>query len=175
MNLHETMKQFQQLDYAVVGKEVKHPSSSNKELSNALSQFFSFFVKLTHDRDYVEFLEIYGGAAIIYPDYDFVLGINGTSLDVVENILYPDESLVEDGRFFRFADITIQPLDNLKAITGISFAFDISSQTRLGIYRKYVGPNISLEQGLKQPYEWYCESFLNWLVKVIEVKGELIM
>lgn len=97
MNIHEVVSQFQKIDHSIVGNGPKHPVSPNSEFSDDVEKFFNLYPKLKQDKGYVEFLEVYGGAAIVYPEYEFVLAIYGLTLDVVFNVLYPDESLVEEG------------------------------------------------------------------------------
>lgn len=74
-----------------------------------------------------------------------------------------------------YDDVTNRIMSDFDSITGISFAFDLAPDTPLEIYRQFAGPELSLPEKMEQPYERYCTSFTEWLNKVVEAGGNLII
>ena len=82
------------------------------------------------------------------------------------NVLYPDESLIKDNRYFRFAEVTVQPEQDPSKISGISYYFDMISQDT-SIYRQ-------IENGfIDQDPEQTSDSFLEWLRLLVSVSARL--
>jgi len=102
--------------------------------------------------------------------------IHGFSADITLHIDGREETLLEWGGFYRFAEILVKPGPNGEKGVGASYAFAVNADRKSGIYQR-----ISLWSEFEKVithdinYEWYCETFLEWLSQVVDAQGRLPM
>lgn len=171
MNLEELVKKLSRIEYVEIGKGYKHSTSPNLALRDDCNKFFAEYPTLREDKDYVEFMEVYAGAIIDHPNEVIMVDIYGLLSDLTVNVLYPDESLIEKKKFFRFGEVAYVPIDS-KRKDGLSasFAFDLTDASS-GIYKRR---EIYQTDYKTVPYEWYCASFIEWFEKLVMTSGKLI-
>src|SRR5262245_34495819 len=104
MTLKELMSEFMALGYATVGAGSKHPVMPAPELQSHIDEFLAENPSLKKDQSYVEFLEVYSGAAVDYPDFQLTVLIYGFS-DVSVTFLDPQILFVKPEGFIQFAEI----------------------------------------------------------------------
>ncbi len=144
----------------------KHYAAPNPSLQPEIDAFFEMYPALGRDAGYVEFLEVYS-AAVVEKYESLIVEIYGFSHEIATHVAHPDESLIEDGDFFRFAEILLLGKDDRGIGIGLGFSFDLTGRRPSGVYR-------SIDQDGKQtPHEWYCSTFLEWLEQVVQKKGDL--
>src|SRR5258707_10659352 len=98
------------------------------------------------------------------------MGIYGFSPDITFIIGQPEENLVDYQGFFRFSEILVKPGPNGEEGIAGQYAFDTTGNRRTGIYQKTIVWSVDSR---KVDYEWYCETFLEWLSRVVEATGRL--
>lgn|SRR5574341_1603885 len=161
------MTDFARLEYAMIDFGPKHPTNPVPELQREIDEFFSEYPILRRDKGYVAFLETYSAAAVFWPNQELVIQIYGFSEEMTEHLLYPDEPLLEQGRFLRFAEVMIEEEED---VVGLSFAWEVTGQHSPGVYRQ-------LRQGgadwKTTPYTLYASTFLNWLEEIVTKNGRL--
>jgi hypothetical protein len=173
MNLHELIEGFVNLGYASVGFGPRHPDMPVHKLQSEIEAFFTRYPSLQSDQGYVDFLLTYSAASIDWPDERLVMEIYGFS-DFTTSLPHPDEPLIDENGFFRFAEIQIGPIleDNT---VGIEFAWDITGERRDGIYRRILTMADYDRDAWKYiTYTWYCGDFLEWLEDVVNKQGKLL-
>lgn len=169
MNLYDTVNAFKDLGGVSIGKGPKHPEG-NPSLQQKIKQFLGEYPQIGRDDGFVEFLEYYSAASIDKPHEQLTLEIYGFSPDITLDISQADEPLIDEKGFFRFAEILVKPGPHDEKAIGGLYAFDCTGQRRRGIYQKiYLWSSNSETMN----FEWYCETFINWLADVVESKGLL--
>lgn len=169
MDLHQIVAEFRKLGYVSLGEGPKHPEG-NPNVQLAIDQFLAMYPTIALDQSFVDFLEYYSAAAIDWPQEQLTIEIYGFSSDVTLEIARPEEPLQDENGFYRFAEILVKPGPNgEKAIDGL-YAFDVTGTRRNGIYQR-----ISLwsENTASISYQWYCQTFAEWLARVVEAGGRL--
>jgi hypothetical protein len=164
------MIRFEQLGQTTVGRGPKHPVTPNLTLRSEIDGFFKEYPELAKDRGYVDFLERYSAATRWHEDDEFSVIIYGFS-DFTINLLYPDESLISQEKFFRFAEVGTKIGDRkFEDEINLDFAWDVSGKQQQGVYRRIVPWDVDPKLIL---YSWYCDNFLTWLDALITNKGRL--
>jgi hypothetical protein len=170
MNLQEIVKKLSLFEYSLVHGGPRHPEYPNPSFADQIAQVFEAYPKLRKYHDFVDFLEMYVGAIIIYPDNSVDAAINGV-WDYTEHLL--EDTALEENKYMRFASIMLHPSAEGQ-IRGIHFAFDISDAGQ-GIYRSANYNDAKAQFGMRRtPYEWYCDTFIEWLEKFVAADGRLI-
>jgi hypothetical protein len=171
LDIETLMRSFLDLGYAEIGNGPKHPAAPNPDLAAPVQAFLARFPILRRDQGYVDFLEYYAGASILWPHNDLVVDIFGFT-EVSSHLLETDGPIVDEHGYFWFCSevIRLHPGFETRTTTaGLQFAFDTTQQRRWGIYR-----GIDNEDSSRTEFAWYCESFLEWLNLLIENKGRLL-
>ncbi len=169
MDLHEAVAAFRKLGYVSIGKGPKHPEG-DPEKQQEIDDFFEEYPAIARDRSFVSFLEFYSAAALAWPDYQLAIDIFGFSTDLTLNIARPEELLLDDEGFYRFAEINVRPGPNGERMISGLYAFDATNKRLCGVYQKVRVASAAL---VHTNYEWCCDSFLEWLSRVVEVGGRL--
>jgi hypothetical protein len=172
--------------HACIGRGPEHPTHPDLTLANRLATWLEVHPFLNQDAGYVDFLRRYSGVDVLREytaenvakglDWDLKIpgfapgpgplgwqdcldytGGHGGRLD--PTALHGNES-----GFYHFATICFrasgegnEPSDWAQE----EFGFDASAQRRAGVYRILDTP------------EWFCESFSEWLVRVIDGRGRI--
>ncbi len=170
MSIHDIMGKVMKWNNTLVGAGYKHPEYPNHHLEDDTRLFFKKYPELQMDKEYVEFIEYYSGLLTIYPNQELIITIYGLWSDYVTNILYPDEPLVDEDRFFNFASIVIDSTEQDGRVKEIGFAFDLHSDQSLPIYRQEV---TGTQSRLSPQYTLYCDCFLDWLTQLHDSAGRL--
>lgn len=169
MDVHALMREFAELDGAEVGQGPKHPIEPNLALTDVVTGFLKEHTFLKQDRGYVDFLECYAGAWVMWPNDDLVIDLFGFT-EVSRNIANPDEGeVVDTDGFLVFCDGLVRLQDDLgfSTVLGQAFAFDATGKRKWGVYRYIID-----DSGKTDKY-WYCETFLRMLEALIGTKGKL--
>lgn len=170
MKLQETVQKLSMLEYALVHGGPRHPKYPHPSFAGQIAQVFEEYPQLKKDGDFTDFLEMYVGAIILYPDNSVQAAINGV-WDYTAHLLEPE--VLEQGKYLRFATIIFEPPAKDK-LTGVSFAFDLSHDV-LSVYRTANVKDEMAQFGVRRtPHEYYCDTFIEWLEKLVEAKGRLI-
>jgi len=167
VELNEVIKAFQNLGYTRIGKGPKHPEGDAQRQAE-IDEFLARYPQVKRDKSFVEFFEYYSALAIDWPNEALTLVVHGFSPDISLEIARPEEPLVDEKNFFRFAEIIVQPGPNGERAIGSLYAFDTTEQRRSGIYQK------TKASGIHSPwpeFEWYCETFIEWLSRVVDTQA----
>jgi hypothetical protein len=170
IDLHEVMKHFITLGNVTVGMGPKHPSRVAREMQEEIDQFFARYPALHRDQSYVDFLEYYSAAFVGWPHRTLMISIYGFSEDVTIPIAQPDEPLVDEDGFHRFAEIIVKTGEGRSDFVGMEFAFDATGERKSAVYHRTAPMGVDSRT---LPYEWYCDTFLEWLIQVVEKQGRL--
>jgi hypothetical protein len=170
MNLHEVMGRFVRLGNVTVGMGPKHPSGVATEVQEEIDTFLAKYPALRRDQSYVDFLEYYSAAAVDWPNEKLIIEIYGFSDEISLLIAHPDEPLLDEDGFYKFAEIMIKTGRKIVDSFGMEYAFDTTGERRAGVYHRVAPPRVYTET---LPYEWYCSTFLEWLEHVVEKQGRL--
>jgi hypothetical protein len=167
MDIHSLMQNFTELGYAAVGRGPKHPESPNLELQKEIDSFLEEYSFLRKDPGYIDFLEYYSGAMVDSPKEELVIEIFGFLEEISFHLIKDGGEVIDDDGFYVFCISVVrvgegQDMENESI--GLAYRFDATGTQRWGVYR-------SLEGG---ECEWYCDSFLEWLEKLIDKKGLLL-
>lgn len=167
LNIHSLMKEFSRLEGAEIGRGPKHPSSPDPSLAPEIEEFLNQYPFLRQDRGYVDFLECYAGAWVMWPNLDFVVDLFGFA-NVSTHIVKEDGYVVDPTGFLKFCDglVRIHKGVGHEGVLGQGFAFDATGKRRWGVYR-------SITDEVESDKYWYCETFLQALAALIETKGNL--
>lgn len=165
MDLHEVMKAVQTLGYTRIGKGPKHPEG-DPQVQAEIDEFLALHPQVKRDQSFVDFFEYYSAIAIAWPNEALDLIVYGFSPDITLEIAHPDERLDDENGFFRFAEIIVKPEPYGKESIGSTYAFDTTGQRRSGIYQSTKASGI--HRRWPPEYEWYCETFIEWLRRVVE-------
>lgn len=169
MNVEEIGQQLSKMEFALVHGGPRHPVYPNVSAQSQINQVFDAYPRLRKDQSYVDFLEMYAGALILYPDSSIVVLIHGI-WDYTPHLL--DGEFV-DGKYLCFADVMFDPPIN-DDILSVGFAFDISNDEP-GIFRSVDYDDPEGEFSIRrEPYRPYCDTFVEWLDKLVRVKGRLV-
>ncbi len=165
------MKRFADLGNGEIGRGPRHPIAPNAALAPLVEAFLKDYPELRQDKGYVDFLEKYGGASILWPHGDLlvdIFGFSGTSTNLLE---FYGQIVDKQGYLWFCSEvIRVRPgYDTRLTTRGLQFAFDHTHQRRWGIYR-----GIDNEDSTQRNFEWYCDTFLDWLNLLIEYKGNLL-
>jgi hypothetical protein len=162
------MEKFTKIGYATVGRGPKHPEFPQTELQEEIDVFLSQYSFLQKDRGYVDFLECYAGAMIDSPEEKLVINIFGFLEDISLHLLEDESSIIDDQGFYAFCSSVVRVEEGehpyYVGSVGLGYTFDATGTRRWGVYRSIEG----------EPCEWYCNSFLDWLEKLIARKGKLL-
>ncbi|GEM_PF-5542114 len=170
MEVTEMISRLSKLEYSLVHGGHRHSEFPNQDVIDEIKQVFETYPKLTKDSGFVDFLEMCSGAIIIYPDDSIDVSIYGV-WDYSGDILSDTERIGE--RFLPFAGIMFHPPIKESDLKSLSFAFDISSDD-LGVYRRANYADELIERSQLSNYTRYCDTFLDWLERLINTKGRLI-
>lgn len=171
MDLKSLMQDFQNIGFVSIGKGPQHPEG-DPEIEAGIQDFLEQYPSIAEDDTFVEFLLHFSAAAVDWPDEQLTIEIYGFSPDITLEIANPEEPLLDNDGFFRFAEILVKPgPEDEKAIDSL-YAFDTTGTRKKGIYHK-----ISLwsEDTHRIEFRWCCESFLEWLSMTVDAKGRLPM
>ncbi len=158
------MRQFETLGYATVGSGPDHQHNPQPEKKKEIEQFIEQHDFLRQAPDYVTFLFCYAAAAVYWPGGELTIEIYGFDENITAHLVLDQGFLgpiIDTEGFFLFCGSRIWPVGEDPIY--IDYAFDATGQRRWGVYRKITGQ-----------YEWYCETFLDWLQVLIEKKGRLL-
>ena len=171
MDLHCLVQRFSELDRARVGRGPRHLTQGNRSLEGALESFLKRYPFLKKDTGYVQFLECYAGAYLVWPEDELVIDIYGFS-GVSTLIVGEDGPIIDEDGYLTFSSVLfrIREGPGLENIQTLGFAFDATQQRKPGIYRQVVGR----EEGSPIVTDWYGETFLEWFKDVMDKKGRLI-
>jgi hypothetical protein len=138
VELQSLIKRFVGLGYAMTGFGPKHPHMPNPALQEEVSEFIESHPFVSRDQGYIDFLEMYAGGATV----------NWLSLDLGPTIIIfgftvttewlndpAGDALLAQGRYFRFAEVRIQP-EHIPTSIGLSYAWDTMEGQPRGIYRQ---------------------------------------
>lgn len=169
LNIHSLMKEFSKLEGAEIGRGPKHPSSPDPNLAQETEAFLNEYPFLRQDQGYVDFLESYAGAWVMWPNNELIIDLFGFT-EVSRNIANPDNvCVVDENGFLIVYDGMVRLVDGgfREGVIGQGFAFDATGERKWGIYR-YV-----FVSGVEVARYWYCETFLQALAALIETRGKL--
>jgi hypothetical protein len=168
MDIHEVMRRFNMLDYSLSSGGPLHPKYPNKILERDVARLWDTYPALKQDQGFVDFIEAYSGAFILYPDNSLFVSINGL-WDYTAHLLF--EEGVYDGHYIVFSEILLDNANSSEgSISGIGFAFKLTEMP--GVYRhlSFKGDNPRKQEG----YEPYCDTFAEWLDRLVKAKGRLV-
>lgn len=168
MDLHEVMKAVENLGYIRIGKGPKHPDG-DPEVQAEIDEFLALYPQVKQDQSFVDFFEYYSAIGTEWPNEALIFIVYGFSPDIMMEIAHPDEALVDENGFFRFAEIIFHPEPYGKEGIASVYAFDTTGQRRSGIYQETKEAGVYRRWPPK--YEWYCETFLEWLTRVVEAQS----
>ena len=169
MDLHAVMAEFRKLGYVSIGQGPKHPQG-NPDLQHEIDEFLAQYSGIARDESFVEFLAYYSAAAVDWPHLELTIEIYGFSPDITFYIAHPDEPLLDEKGFYRFAEIVVEPGPKGEESIGGLYAFDVTGHRNPGIYQK-----VRVASALEVPidYAWCSNSFLAWLSRVVQARGRL--
>lgn len=170
MDIVKIGQQLSQMEFALVHGGPKHPIYPNLGFQHQIDQVFDKYPRLKKDQTYVDFLETYVGALILYPDSSIHVAIHGV-WDYTLHLL--EDELLEDSRFLCFSSVMFHPSieGNLNSL---SFAFDLSHDN-IGILKDTYFTDETAELGFRrEPYQPYCDTFAEWLDRLVKAKGRLV-
>ncbi len=155
------------LGYAAVGRCPKHPESPSPELQTEIDSFLEQYSFLLKYPGYIDFLEYYSGAMVDWPKGELVIAIFGFLEEISFHLIKDGGEVIDDDGFYALCTSVVrvgegQDMENESI--GLGYRFDATGARRWGVYR-------SIEGG---ECEWYCDSFLEWLEKLIDKKGLLL-
>ena len=167
MDIHSLMQNFTELGYVTVGRGPKHPESPSLELQKEIDSFLEQYSFLRKDRGYIDFLEYYSGAMVDWPQGELVIAIFGFLEEISFHLIKDGGEVIDDDGFYAFCTSVVrvgegQDIENESI--GLGYTFDATGTRRWGVYRSIGGGEC----------EWYCDSFLEWLEKLIDKKGLLL-
>ncbi|AFZ27880.1 hypothetical protein Cylst_5903 [Cylindrospermum stagnale PCC 7417] len=167
MDIHSLMQKFTELGYVTVGRGPKHPESPSLELQKEIDSFLEQYSFLRKDPGYIDFLEYYSGAMVDWPKGELVIAIFGFLEEISFHLIKDGGEVIDDDGFYAFCTSVVrvgegQDMENESI--GLGYTFDATGTRRWGVYR-------SIEGG---ECEWYCDSFLEWLEKLIDKNGLLV-
>jgi hypothetical protein len=172
-NLATLMNKLADLGHATIGQGWRHPASRNTGIQDEIDRFLQRHPYLRQDQGYIDFLEMYAGAMVDYPDGSLTISIFGF-LDNLSLHLTKDEEFsgpaIDENGFFMFCSSVVAGKTSLgkHESIGLDYAFDATGTRPWGVYRSMTTsdqPTIA--------YEWYAASFLDWLAELVDKKGEL--
>src|SRR6266542_4038675 len=123
-----------------------------------LERLLAEFPFVARAQDWLEFLRRFGGGMWSRASDGLSLGLYGFSHDVTMHILDGPGDPVGDG-ILLFGDISL-PTGGVE----LAFGFEATGERRWGVYRFVDGGDP----------EWYCESFHEWLERLVEREGRLL-
>ncbi|RSM72386.1 hypothetical protein DMH04_42905 [Kibdelosporangium aridum] len=153
---------------AEVGRGALHPELPDPAVGARVDEFIENYPALLGDSCYVDFLRLFGGAAIERERADggadlvTILGFNDVTMDMLEM----DGPVVEDG-FLVFANCVYHRYRDSQLDTyEYDFAFDVSGTRKPGVYRYESTP-----RNTDQPFIWHASDFCAWLEELTERNG----
>jgi hypothetical protein len=170
MDVHSLVDKFLELADAEVGQGPKHPTNPIPELEAPTDEFFEKYPFVCKDTGYVEFLNSYSGAYVIWPDDQLMIDIFGFS-EVSSPIITDEYPVIDDKGYLTFCSVLfrVKPGGGVENIQTLGFAFDATSQRKSGVYRQLVGR----EPGSPTKTDWYCATFLELFSELIDKRGRL--
>jgi len=166
MTLDEMVAQLSERSLVSLGRSFAHPIWPNPALEQDVNQFLYHYSFLKQDAGYVKFLECYAGAFVFDHTSDSTLDILGFSIASSHIIDYPGEIINEEG-FLVFCVSLVNFYENEKRQeVEISYAFDATGTRQWGIYAKTLA--ITRIQDVNPRYMFYCNTFTDWLQRVID-------
>lgn len=169
-DLHDLMGRFQELGVLEdIARGPKHPESPRPALAPQIAAWLEQHPCLRRDPGYVDYLEQYSGAWIdtnipaIQVDI-FGFDDGGTSTHLVHG----DGDAIDREGMMPFAAVNFQVGPDLAPADGSTpgseprsmvFGFDTTGTRPWGVYRHDAA------------WEWYCDTFLEWLERLVERGG----
>jgi hypothetical protein len=157
---------FRQLPGAILDHGPDHPLSPDAEREREVEAYFRRYPFLLADSGYVAFVRRYLWA-----------GTEGDNVGIhvyapVSEVYDPywNNPLDEEG-FFTFATSEYWLLGHPGRQNNIAlgFGFDSTGDHRKGVYRSAM-----LASREQVPWSWYCETFAEWLERIIQRRGQLL-
>jgi hypothetical protein len=177
MDINDLMKRFAQLSpQAQVGRGPENPEEPNLDLADQTSRWLDLHPFLQRDPGYVAFLKRYSGAAVHDPEQDLEIDIHGLSgvgsyLTEVDYGVFDDTvPRIDEFGFYPFASVYFNVGDPkaFESYVGVGFSFDARGNRPWGVYR-----GITPQVGAETAEHVYCDTFQEWLERVIERRGRL--
>lgn len=137
-------------------------AANDATLQDGVTALLSSYPFLAGDPGYVAFLRGYGGALLI-TEGNLVMSVFGFSHDIGMHLVDGPGELISDGCLV-FADMVIPREGKALASNAVGFGFEATGQRRSGVYRYLNGGSPA----------WYCETFLEWLRRVVASKGRML-
>ena len=164
--------------HVYIGRGPEHPTHPNSTLAKRTATWLSVHPFLNQDAGYLEFLRRYSGVQVlIEKSLYWGLNIPGFTPRLGDDYRFgygtgrldPTVRHIDENGFYDFAEVFFElPGEEDESVWAREvFGFDASAKRRWGVYR-------SEEQvfegtiGPLGPPEWFCETFLEWLRRVID-------
>ena len=172
MNLKFLMKEFLSIKYAEITFGPDHYENPREELRELFLDFIKEHSYL-NDRDYHEFLAIYGGAGIYSEENSTSSNYTFLSIYELDGSLCDEqvtEEITEDG-YFIFAEVCNRERDDVNesddGIIITAYAFKASIEK--GVYKE-------LYRGSKKisNFELAYPSFIDFLEDIVSRKGHML-
>jgi hypothetical protein len=153
---------------AVTGHGPEHPTHPNRELQAEMDEFIHAHPSILEDEGYVRFLRQYAGAYAENADATRIVdifGFGGTATDIAD----PESVPVDENGFLIFSQCIYSDIRSGQLVDSYEhdFAFSVAGDRPRGVYRAS-----STLREPEQPFNFYAGDFLQWLQKLIEVRGK---
>ncbi|MFK7798741.1 MAG: hypothetical protein AB8E82_14925 [Aureispira sp.] len=161
------LEKLRSLGKLYLGIGPTYPSSNSLKLQLSINELLKLYPFLLDMSDYVEFLKLYGGLSYTQKKYRVSVDLFGISTTVSTSLIDGEGDAVSDDGILTFCSMALIPKGvdvNFKNIKGIGFGFEVTGKRKFGIYRKVDS----------EAYEYYCETFTNWLKLFVEKEGYMI-
>jgi hypothetical protein len=164
MDIHELIRELAQFGTVETGHGPRHPTAPSPAFASEIAAFLDEYPFVKRDRGYVEFLECYAGLLFWRAQDCLSLSIYGFDPDVSLHLAEGEGDIITREGFLTFADAAV-PIEEGRFSSedpqGAAFGFDATERRRWGVYRC----------SSNQPYEWYCETFEEWLGLLVSLRG----
>jgi hypothetical protein len=150
-----------------------HPSAAAVVSSFQLRDFLDQCPYLKSEGSYVRYLERYNGVECNRGDKNLILSLPGLS-HFLDNILANDYPLLNEQGFFSIGGSEFTPglVRDWRSIIYHGFHIDGTGLRRPGIYRMIITGSDS-ESLVISPHEWYCETFIELLRRLVVHRGQI--